>query len=208
MSQLINIAFQHLERLRYRCKEFLVDGVLITGVLVHGNSHGPLVYAAVHITVYDKIHVTVISDGQNPDIMLVITVPDLIFIAAAEGKDLDCLFGRLVIRPQISIDHIRNVAAIRACFRSYLVIIHNPEHNALSGKQIALSGKDLVGTALKIHQINALAVPFHGEIVFHLVEFIHAVVRSSRYLIIQADITHDSVQILQRYTDITHRLYI
>ena len=193
MSQLIDVILQHLKGLGHGRKEFLFDGVLVAAVLVHGDSHGPLMNPPVHISVNDKIHIAVIADGQNPDIVLVVAITDLIFVAAAEREDLDCLLGGLVIGPQVSVDHICNMASIRARFRPDFTVIHDPQHNTLAGKQIALSGKNLVGISLKIHQINALAVPLHGEIIFHLVELVDSVFRGPRQLVIQADSTHNSV---------------
>ena len=57
----------------------------------------------------------------------------------------------------------------------------------------AMDREKWTGFSLKIHQINALTVPLHGEIIFHLVELVDSVFRGPRYLVIQTDSTHNSV---------------
>ena len=151
--------------------------------MVYAHSAVSFANTSVHISVEDKIHISIICHADDFYIMLLAHIPEILLFLSPETENLHNLSVFRGITPQIS---LLNEGCCRTAFIYYVmyVLISHSQKKSLIRNNRGFRIKYLSGRALKIKKHNTCFRIPHSVELCHIINLDGTVIRYSRNLVI------------------------
>ena len=164
--------------------------------------------APVHVAVDQETHVPRLVHRQNLHAVLFIVALAVLIDPVAEGEHADRPVLLPVQAPELAPHHKGLVGPRRVCHGLDPLAVLDSQDDPFPGKQAAVALEHLVHAALVVHHVYSLLAPLHREVLGNLVELLRPALRSPGHHVIQLDIPHDALQILQGHGHRAHHRHV
>ena len=136
--------------------------------MINGRSYLSLMVTSVHVSIQNKIHISVFAHPHDFDIMLGIIISFIITSRITETENTDQLIILHMIGPQISLLDKGNNISFCICFILYITVCHAQVQPAACHNGL-FCGENLIRRPVEIKKPYPRLVITHPEKFFHLI---------------------------------------